>query len=168
MGQPVPDLQRSLERHRALERRAGVAGKVLLGVVALAAFAAAWRWPYRADLGETWRGVAFVAGALMYVGVFGIGNNWDYRLVILVLLLPQLFTWTGGDRRHKVIGASGIGLIVAVTWLSALEEWVVQRPFDEPFHWVLVAFVAYVLASDALRVFSGSRVLLGPSRPGPA
>ncbi|VVO03346.1 glycosyltransferase 87 family protein [Pseudomonas fluorescens] len=32
----------------------------------------------------------FLAGALIYIGTFFIGNNWDYRLIFLMLTVPTL------------------------------------------------------------------------------
>lgn len=32
----------------------------------------------------------FLAGALIYIGTFFIGNNWDYRLIFLMLTIPTL------------------------------------------------------------------------------
>jgi hypothetical protein len=37
--------------------------------------------------------IAFQLGSLIYLGTFALGNNWDYRLIFLILLLPQLFEW---------------------------------------------------------------------------
>jgi hypothetical protein len=36
---------------------------------------------------------AFRMGASIYVGTFLLGNNWDYRLAFLVLVVPQLMEW---------------------------------------------------------------------------
>jgi hypothetical protein len=36
---------------------------------------------------------AFRMGATIYVGTFLLGNNWDYRLAFLVLVIPQLMEW---------------------------------------------------------------------------
>ena len=37
--------------------------------------------------------VGFHAGALIYLGTFAVANNFDYRLVFLLLTLPQLVEW---------------------------------------------------------------------------
>lgn len=34
--------------------------------------------------------LAFRIGAGLFVGTFALGNNWDYRLVVLILTIPQL------------------------------------------------------------------------------
>lgn len=36
---------------------------------------------------------AFRMGASIYVGTFLLGNNWDYRLAFMVLVVPQLAEW---------------------------------------------------------------------------
>jgi len=37
---------------------------------------------------------AFRMGAAIHIGTFLLGNNWDYRLAFLVLVLPQILEWT--------------------------------------------------------------------------
>jgi hypothetical protein len=36
---------------------------------------------------------SFRVGAAVYIGTFLIGGNWDYRLMILLLVIPQLMSW---------------------------------------------------------------------------
>lgn len=36
---------------------------------------------------------SFRVGAATYIGTFLIGGNWDYRLMILLLVIPQLMSW---------------------------------------------------------------------------
>jgi hypothetical protein len=37
---------------------------------------------------------AYLAGALIYVSSFLAFNNWDYRMVFVLLAVPQLLTWS--------------------------------------------------------------------------
>jgi hypothetical protein len=51
---------------------------------------------------------AFRIGAAIYVGTFVLGNNWDYRLVFLLFIIPQLMSWiraTSGRIRNLSIAA---------------------------------------------------------------
>ncbi len=73
--------------------------------------------PLRNDLG---RGVldAFLVGGAMFLGTFLIGNNYMYRLLLILLTMPQLLQWmrNPGTRR----AATPILLVVlALLWLSA-------------------------------------------------
>ncbi len=44
---------------------------------------------------------AFRLGALIYIGTFFLGNNWDYRLIFLLFVIPQLFAWTSSSRAAR-------------------------------------------------------------------
>jgi hypothetical protein len=46
---------------------------------------------------------AFRAGAGIYLGSFCLGSNWDYRLMFLILVIPQLVVWTRGSVRPVAI-----------------------------------------------------------------
>ena len=67
---------------------------------------------------------AFRMGASIYIGTFLLGNNWDYRLAFLVLVLPQLLEWTRSSiKKHRTIAlASLFGVLVScwhfVLWYS--------------------------------------------------
>lgn len=70
---------------------------------------------------------AFRMGASIYLGTFLLGNNWDYRLAFLVLVIPQLsqWLWLKDIRRRAVV----IGVMVAVF----LTCWHFYLKFDAPF-----------------------------------
>jgi hypothetical protein len=105
---------------------------------------------------------AFWAGAAVYVGTYAFGNNFDYRLVFLILCVPQLCSWT----RHHDAPAPWPGLtlaaIVATMWLSSvypplpfgLQTWYrgLSIPPEEILNWFLFAWLAAALASDAFAV----------------
>ena len=86
------------------DRRAG-----LLAALALVALAAA----RQAELDER-RLDAFWAGAAIYVGTYVFSSNFDYRLVFLLLCVPQLCAWRrdgvapapwpGGRRSSRCVG----------------------------------------------------------------
>jgi hypothetical protein len=102
---------------------------------------------------------AFRMGAAIYVGTFLLGNNWDYRLAFLVLLVPQLVEWMRSI--HKSYRIAAIASMVLVL-LSCWHLWIMEMPavsilysvddpkrfwivLDEIFNWMLFASLAYLL-----------------------
>ncbi|HEY3072010.1 MAG TPA: glycosyltransferase 87 family protein, partial [Candidatus Limnocylindrales bacterium] len=83
---------------------AGFMVKLALAIVPLLIGAMAWvigrrRLP-RSDAGEgDWSRLAFTMGSLLFLGTFALSINFGYRLVLLLLTLPQLFRWIG-DPSH--------------------------------------------------------------------
>jgi hypothetical protein len=61
---------------------------------------------------------AFVAGSVIYMGTFLIGSNWVYRLLFLVLTMPQLLAWlrSTGTRSSAIYV---LAAILAILWLAA-------------------------------------------------
>jgi hypothetical protein len=100
---------------------------------------------------------AFWAGAAVYAGSWVFGNNFDYRLVFLVLCVPQLWVWTR-ERSGPVPGAGlALGALIATLWLSSvvpplpfgLQTWYesIRVPPEEVlnlllFGWLVAAVVA--------------------------
>ena len=60
---------------------------------------------------------AFRSGAAVVVGTFCIGSNFDYRLLALLLVAPQVVAWCGAARGIARL-ASGVllGAITLLTW----------------------------------------------------
>lgn len=102
---------------------------------------------------------AFRMGASIYVGTFLLGNNWDYRLAFLVLVIPQLSEWLWLKRKGQ--RAVVIGVVIVVI----LSCWHFYVQFDAPFiplknpvnrsfvvdefiNWLLVPGFAYLLAAS--------------------
>jgi hypothetical protein len=69
---------------------------ILLALFAIVALAVHLTRPEPIDIVEAKRPVlhAFGAGVLMYIGSFLLGYNYDYRLSLLLLTMPQLFLWS--------------------------------------------------------------------------
>jgi len=100
---------------------------------------------------------AFRMGAAVYVGSFCLGSNSDYRLMFLLLVVPQLAAWSaaanGRLRRAACVLATGVVVLVwGITWRAAWRGlgggdeagWLV----DEVTSWVLVlGFVPLLLAT---------------------
>jgi Glycosyltransferase family 87 len=126
-------------------------------VVPLLAFAAAvWLWarrrlaPSEPDPAATRSGalLAFHMGALIYLGTFATRKNGDYRLVILLLVVPLLLAWASspnGDARRPLARA-GLGAVLAALWLGTLSPWI--GPADELASWALAGALVALLAAS--------------------
>ncbi|HVN15641.1 MAG TPA: hypothetical protein VMT73_07855 [Anaerolineales bacterium] len=98
---------------------------------------------------------AFWMGGAIYVGTFLLGNNWDYRLAFLVLIVPQVSEWihqsTGRQRGAMILTMS---LIVVSCWYMMYSSFVTEAYrdysfiFDELVDWSLFAALAYLLAAS--------------------
>lgn len=53
---------------------------------------------------------AFRSGSAIYIGTFFLGNNFDYRLIFLLLTIPQLVWWWQADSWKLRLGARITGL----------------------------------------------------------
>nr|MBA2557476.1 hypothetical protein [Chloroflexota bacterium] len=129
-----------------------------VAVVPLLALAAwAWVWARRRLLPEDQRRwspsaerLAFHAGALIYLGTFAVGNNFDYRLVYLLLALPQLFAWVKEGPPAEAlttVAALALALVVTALWVGTLSEYVGLG--DEFVSWSLAAVLAVLIAGSA-------------------
>ncbi|MEO6598127.1 MAG: glycosyltransferase 87 family protein [Planctomycetota bacterium] len=89
---------------------------------------------------------AFRIGAAIYVGSFCLGSNFDYRLIFLLLTIPQLATWVATTR--SVARASAVtllGVLVLLMWGMTWRLWLyravgAEAPglmLDEALSWAL-------------------------------
>jgi hypothetical protein len=87
---------------------------------------------------------AFWAGASIYVGTFAVlGNNWDYRLLFLLLVIPQMLRWIKDVGPFSTVSAWGLVAIVGTLWLSVwLPRLPVSLPLDEALNWFLFVYLA--------------------------
>jgi len=105
---------------------------------------------------------AFRMGASIYVGTFLLGNNWDYRLAFLVLLVPQLVEWMRSPQK-TIRFAAWLSLILVLLscWHLRIVEIPMEAVFrsvedsrkfwiilDEIFNWMLFASLAYLLVAS--------------------
>jgi hypothetical protein len=96
---------------------------------------------------------AFRMGASIYVGTFLLGNNWDYRLAFMILVLPQLLQWTrhAGKTCSNLAKAMLVLVLVScwhfVFWfaptLTNLKE--IIFIIDESANWMLIAGFSFLL-----------------------
>ncbi len=94
-------------------------------------------------------------GASIYVGTFLLGNNWSYRLVFLLFVIPQLGEWMRqavGFRRALAYTATG--LIILTCWYLFFRNWAPTPAvefvfvFDQLIGWALFGSLVYLMAAS--------------------
>jgi hypothetical protein len=102
--------------------------------------------------------LAFYLGTLIYVGTFAVFKNYDYRLVYLLLTLPQLIGWVRegqpGDPR-RVVASLGLSAVLLELWIGALSEYL--RLADELVSWA-VAGLLIACAAGSVPALSTLRI----------
>lgn len=99
---------------------------------------------------------AFRMGASIYAGTFLLGNNWDYRLAFLILVMPQLLQWSRITNKHYRITAVIILILIFVScwhfivWFAPslvnFQDYLFV--FDELANWMLVVGLSYLLSAS--------------------
>jgi hypothetical protein len=96
-------------------------------VIALLAAAAAALMSFRdgrilAPVGEAVSGTAFLFGSGIYCGTFLLGTNFIYRLMFLLLCVPQLQDWrsqkSGSEQRSAAVERGLFVAVLSVLWLN--------------------------------------------------
>ena len=107
--------------------------------------------------------LAFYLGTLLYVGTFAVFKNYDYRLVYLLLTLPQLMQWVRqgrpGDPRRSLAGL-GLAAVVLGLWIGTLSQQL--NLVDELVSWAVAGLLAALSAASVPRLST----LLTPARSG--
>jgi hypothetical protein len=66
---------------------------------------------------------AFRVGGAVYIGTFLIGNNWDYRLMFLLFVIPQLIKWSRSDvKKIAVLSIVTIIGVYASLWYLLIQR----------------------------------------------
>lgn len=100
----------------------------------------------------------FRIGAACFVGTFLIGTNFAYKLVFLLLAVPQLLEWAGeAGRRWRLPARVAVAGVYLALWLPALEKpgsdpraargldfWIGQAA-----HWALFGALVWLLVQTA-------------------
>ena len=98
------------------------------------------------------------------LGTFAVFRNYDYRLVYLLLTLPQLMRWVRqgrpGDPRPSVAGL-GLTAVALGLWIGTLSQQL--RLMDELVSWALAGLLVALSAASVPRLST----LLASARPGP-
>ena len=123
---------------------------------------------------------SFRVGSSIYLGTFILGNNWDYRLIFLILCIPQLSSWiTSANQRLKWCSRAALCTILVSMWYlvigrvwgilaSTLFQWIPSARLypwllDELSNWLLFLLLTY-LFSIALPQWV-KNIILYPFRP---
>ena len=87
---------------------------------------------------------SFRVGASLYMFTFIFGNNWDYRLIFLIFVIPQIVAWAASQPGLTRLLSQFALIAMVITLLSSL---IVHLPsgfvryvgyaFDEGSNWVL-------------------------------
>lgn len=114
-----------------------------LGIAAGAVFVAFRRRGAAAFLGEPVSSemLAWWLGTAIFVGSFAISNSFDYRMVFLLLTLPQLLRWACGQDAQQRLASVTLMAVILLLWIGALS--MPLRLADELVTWATVGlFVA--------------------------
>ncbi|MBX3461656.1 MAG: DUF2029 domain-containing protein [Planctomycetes bacterium] len=132
-----------------LRAGAGLAFAAIAGV----ALRARGRWHLPAPAGPTL--AAFRSGAGVFLGTFCLGSNFDYRLLALLLVVPQVVAWCG-RARGPLLAAMGslmallLLLLWSMTWRQGLAALLGSETpglvLDEVVTWALVALLLVALS----------------------
>lgn len=92
----------------------------------------------------------FRAGACIYIGTFIVGTNWDYRLIFLLLTLPQLCRWYLAPVKLMSI-ASNIAIvsILLSMWFLLFGSWYI----DQLSKWLIFLSLSYLLFFSTMQTF---------------
>jgi hypothetical protein len=100
-------------------------------------------------------------GALIYLGTFATANNFDYRLVFLLLTLPQLVEWAAQPaHRLSSLAATALLSIVTLLWIGSLSEQL--DLWDELASWIVAGELTALLAVTVPSFSSVRRTVTNP------
>ena len=104
--------------------------------------------------------LAFHVGALIYLGTFAAANNFDYRLVFVLLTLPQLADWARSPA-HRLSSLAGVTLVTVMVllWVGCLS--VQLNLWDELASWAAAGLLAAVVAATVPRPRTIRRIVIG-------
>ena len=74
----------------------------------------------------------FLIASGIYAGTFLIGTNFDYKLIFLVLLLPQVFDWLRDRGGFRLPAYLLLGAVMLSIWPESLATWLRQRDSSRP------------------------------------
>jgi hypothetical protein len=105
--------------------------------------------------------LAFYVGALIYLGTFVTTNNFDYRLVFLLLTLPQLTAWCRRppDQLSSLATATLLTVLLAL-WVGSLSR--LLHLWDELVSWLLAGLMSAVLVATFPALVRVWRTLIHP------
>jgi hypothetical protein len=109
--------------------------------------------------------LAFHFGVFVYLGTFLTRKNGDYRLVFLLLTLPQLFAWVADDSDdRRDFARATLAAVLVCLWVGALSRHV--APADELGSWAVAGLFIAMLAGSVPRLSLGRWEERWPAAPG--
>ena len=118
-------------------------------------------------------GTAFLFGAGIYCGTYLLGTNFIYRLMFLLLCIPQLQDWqTPRENDDKVAGIAKVGLfgnVLGVLWLNGNANG--HSTFlllPQVLNWLLFFCLSAVIISNFLHTLAFSRLRPPPGSERPS
>jgi hypothetical protein len=104
--------------------------------------------------------MALLAGSFIYLGTFAIGKNFDYRLVFLLLTLPQLCTWARiPTHRLSSLASASVVAILVLLWVGSLSQ--LLALWDELASWIVAGLLTAVAVATVPRLATVGPVLFG-------
>ena len=83
------------------------------------------------------------AGSFVYLGTFAVGKNFDYRLVFLLLTLPQLCMWARiSTHQLSSLASASVVAILALLWVGSLSQ--LLALWDELASWIVAGLLTAV------------------------
>ena len=131
-------------------------GAVVLACALAAAVHAFRRRRYFCSVHESIAGTAFLFGAGIYCGTYFLGTNFIYRLMFLLLCLPQLQDWQiESSKRGEATSTAELGLfgtVLGVLWLNGnANGHSMFLLLPQLLDWILFFYLAVVLMLNFLR-----------------
>jgi hypothetical protein len=101
---------------------------------------------------------AFWIGAGIYIGTFLLGNNWDYRLMFLLFVIPQILEWAGqkGGRLHGMARTSLVLIFLALYYFFSKLVLSIYLPHGESIAYFFDQAVDWTLFGSLIYLYAGS------------
>ena len=115
----------------------------------------------------------FRIGASIFIGTFLVGSSWNYRLLFLLLVVPQLLEWIKSGSTSAPLSTWVLGGVLFTLWSSFLSRWFTMSVgpviflLKELTNWTLLFALLYLLL-QTLPAWLKTRLLaLEPRNPVP-
>ena len=87
-----------------------------------------------------------ISGAFIFCGTFILGANWDYRLIFLILLVPNLiFLIEKNNSKYKKYLKLLIYSVLLIFWLSPFSVFIFG--LDEILIWLIFLFLTILIVN---------------------